>query len=159
MAMEYLALRENLQWVHVPYNSVTEAVSALLGGHVDLCPTTIGLELEHIRAGRIRPLLCLNHKRMSLFPNLPTIVEKGHDFACVSAALWAVPVNTPKDIQQVLEKALLESFKDPAVIDVINKWNMAYEPLNSEAVTKMIAQDNKIFGELAQKLGLGIFKK
>ncbi len=159
MMMEYLGLRENLQWIHVPYNSVTESVSALLGGHVELCPTTIGLELEHSRAGRIRPLLCLNYKRMSILPDVPTVLEKGYDFHCISSACWAVPVNTPKDIQQILEKALLQSFKDPAVIDVINKWNMAYEPIGGEAVAQMIAKDNKIFGELTQKLGLGIYKK
>jgi tripartite-type tricarboxylate transporter receptor subunit TctC len=159
MVMEYLALRENLQWIHVPYNGAVEAYTALLGGHVELASVSFGMELEHIQTGRIRPLLCLNHNRMSRFPDLPTVVDKGHDFAIVSAASWAVPVDTPKDIQRILEKALLQSFKDPAVIDVINKWNLVYEPLDGEAVTKMITKDYKLFGDLAQKLGLGIYKK
>ncbi len=159
LMMEYLAMRENLQWIHVPYNSNPEATMALLGGHVELATVTFGLEIEHIRAGRIRPLLALNDKRLPLFPEVPTILEKGYDFNLFSAACWSVPSATPKDIQQILEKALLQSFKDPAVLDVINKWNMAYDPLDSEALTKMIGKDYKVFGELLQKFGLGIYRK
>lgn len=157
--MEYLAERENLQWINVPYNSVTEVGSALLGGHVDLIVTTFGLEMELIRAGRIRPLLCLDDKRMSLFPEIPTILEKGYDMTCFTSACWSVPVNTPKDIQQILETALLQSFKDPAVIEVINKWNMVYDPLDGETVAQLIAKNYKIYGEILKKLGIGIYKK
>ncbi len=157
--MEYLALRENLQWIHVPYNSAAEATTALLGGHVEICPSTLGLEIEQIHAGRLRPLLTLNSKRIAVLPNVPTVLEKGYDFTCISAACWSVPVDTPKDIQKILEQALLQSFKDPDVIDVIKKWNMAYDPLDGETVTKMIAEDNKKFGGLVQKLGIGIYKK
>jgi tripartite-type tricarboxylate transporter receptor subunit TctC len=157
--MEYLALRENLQWIHVPSNSSAEASAALLGGHVELCSTSIGLDTEYIKAGRIRPLLCNNHKRTPLFPDIPTVIEKGYDFAVISTACWAVPVNTPKDIQKTLERALLQSFKDPTVVDIISKFNMAYDPIDGEAVAKLIAQDNRMFGELARKLGIGIYKK
>ena len=157
--MEYLAQRENLQWIHVPYNSSTEMLSALLGGHVDLSAVTTGIEIEHIKSGRIRPLLCLNNKRISFLPDVPTVLEKGYDFHCISSACWSVPVDTPKDIQQKLEKALLQSFKDPAVVEVINKWNMAYDPVDGATVLKMIALDNRVFGEFAQKLGIGIYKK
>ena len=157
--MEYLAQRENLQWIHVPYNSNTEQVTALLGGHVDIAAITLGLEIEHIRAGRIRPLLCLNYKRASPLPDVPTILEKGYDLTNISAACWSVPVNTPKNIQQILERALLQSFKDPAVIEVINKWNMAYDPIDGETVANMIAKDFKVFGEALPKLGVGIYKK
>jgi tripartite-type tricarboxylate transporter receptor subunit TctC len=157
--MEYLAQRENLQWIHVPFNSSTESLSAILGGHVELSAVTTGLEREHINAGRIRPLLCLNHKRISFLPDVPTVLEKGYDFTCISSAVWSVPFGTPKDIQQKLEKALLQSFKEPAVIEIVNKWNMAYEPVDGKKVAEMIALDNKVFGEFARKLGIGIYKK
>jgi putative tricarboxylic transport membrane protein len=134
-------------------------IAALLGGHVDVNATTIGNELGYIHTGRIRPLICLNYKRISVLPDMPTVLEKGYDFTCISAASWSVPVDTPKDIQKKLEKALLQSFDDPAVKDIIKKWNMAYDPLDAETVTKMIANDYKRFGEFAKKLGIGIYKK
>jgi len=157
--MEYLALQENLQWIHVPYNGNQEQTFALLGRHVEVNSITFGLEIEHIRAGRIRPLLCLNYKRIPLLPDVPTVLEKGYDFHCISSACWSVPAQTPKDIQEILERALLQSFNDPTVLEVINQWNMAFDPVDGETVFKMIVEDKKRFGEFAQKLGIGIYKK
>jgi hypothetical protein len=58
-----------------------------------------------------------------------------------------------------LEKTLLQSFKDPAVLEVINKYNMAYDPMDAKAVSNVIAKDFKVFGELFSRLGVGIYKK
>ena len=54
---------------------------------------------------------------------------------------------------------MLQAFKDPTVESVITKWLMLIEPLGSEALTRVIAQDYKINGELMKQLGLGIYKK
>ncbi|MBI5967543.1 MAG: hypothetical protein HY882_06785 [Deltaproteobacteria bacterium] len=134
-------------------------IAALMGGHVQVYSASLGTEVEHIHAGRLRFLISTNPKRNTIFPDAPTILEKGYDFAVVSGACWTVPAVTPKDIQKKLESALLEAFKDPAVIEVIKKWNMVIEPLGGEALHKMIVQDYKINGELLKQLGLGIYKK
>jgi tripartite-type tricarboxylate transporter receptor subunit TctC len=115
--------------------------------------------VEQIRSGRIRFLVSTNPKRNTIFPDAPTVLEKGYDFAVVSGACWTVPAGTPRDIQQKLEKALLQSFKDPAVEEVIRKWNMVIEPLDGQSLQKMIAKDYRVNGELMKQLGLGIYKK
>jgi len=159
LIMEYLGMRENLQWIHVPFTGGTESAVALLGGHVEAYAAALGNELEHIRSGRLRVLLSLNPKRCPLFPDVPSVLEKGYDFAVMSGGCWTVPAATPKDIQRKLEGALLLAFKDPTVIDVLNKWNWAIDPLDSETLTQMIIRDYKINGELLKKFGLGIYKK
>jgi tripartite-type tricarboxylate transporter receptor subunit TctC len=157
--MEYLAMRDNLQWIHVPFNASTEQLMALLGGHVELNVVNLGPEMEQLRAGTIRILISLNPKRIPLFPDIPSILEKGYDFAIVSGACWAVPAGTPKDIQRKLESALLQAMKEPPAVEVIKKWNFAFDPLDSVYLTKMIENDYRINGELLKKFGLGIYKK
>jgi tripartite-type tricarboxylate transporter receptor subunit TctC len=157
--MEYLAIKENLQWIHLPFNSGFEATTAVLGGHAELASISMGLELEHVKTGRLRALICLNDKRMTILPDLPTVVEKGYDFTCTSATTWAVPAATPKNIQKILEKALLQAIADPEARDTINKVNLPYAPLNSEEVTKLVIEDHQKYGELMKKLGLGIYKR
>jgi tripartite-type tricarboxylate transporter receptor subunit TctC len=157
--MEYLAMKENLQWIHVPYNSATEVATALLGKHVDLLANSVGVEFEYINTGRFRPLLCLNDKRMEPLPDLPTILEKGYDFVNNASCTWSVPANTPKDVQKTLEKALLQAFADPEARDIMKKWNKPYDPLDSEETTKAVIKDHQKYGELMKKLGLGIYKK
>jgi hypothetical protein len=54
---------------------------------------------------------------------------------------------------------LLQAFKDQNAIEVINKWNLAFDPIDSESLTKMIHNSYKRNGELLKKFGLGIYKK
>ena len=157
--MEYLAIKENVQWVHVPYDSGSLSATALLGGHLDIGVLTMGLELEHVKTGRLRALVSLNANRMMHLPDLPTILEKGYDFYCTSSCTWSVPANTPKDVQKILEKALLQAIADPEVKETIKRVNLPYAPLDSEAVTKLVIEDHQKYGELMKRLGLGIFKK
>jgi tripartite-type tricarboxylate transporter receptor subunit TctC len=96
---------------------------------------------------------------MKHLPDLPTVVEKGYDFYCTSSCTWSVPANTPKDIQNILEKALLQAIADPEVKETINRLNLPYAPLNSEEVTKLVIEDHQKYGDLMKKLGLGIFKQ
>ena len=159
LIMEYIGMRENLKWIHVPFTGGTEALAALLGGHVQVYSASLGTEIDQIRSGRIRFLISTNPKRNTIFTDAPTVLEKGYDFAVVSGACWTVPAGTPKDIQVKLEAALLQSFKDPAAQEVIKKWNMVIEPMDGESLRKMIEKDYKINGELLKQLGLGIYKK
>jgi tripartite-type tricarboxylate transporter receptor subunit TctC len=158
--MEYLAAKEKLQWVHVPFNSGPEVTTALLGGHIDLEVMTCGPELEYVKTGRFHPLLCLNDKRMEALPNLSTIAEKGYDYAIsVGGAPWTVPVATPKDIQKILEKALLQSIANPEVKNVVQRLNKIHVIYNSEETTKIMIKEYEKMGELMKEFGLGIFKK
>ena len=159
LIMEYIGMREGLKWIHVPFTGGTEALAALLGGHVHVYSASLGTEIDQIRSGRLRFLISTNPKRNTIFSDAPTVLEKGYDFAVVSGACWAVPAGTPRDIQKKLETALLQSFKDPAAQEVINKWNMVIEPMDGESLRKMIEKDYKVNGELMKQLGLGIYKK
>jgi tripartite-type tricarboxylate transporter receptor subunit TctC len=74
LMMEFIAIREGLQWIHVPFTGSTECVAALLGGHVNLHSGTLGGELDHIKSGRLRIILAENATRLTLFPDAPTIL-------------------------------------------------------------------------------------
>lgn len=159
LMMEHIAIREGLQWIHVPFTGNTECVAALLGGHVNLVSGTLSGELDHIRSGRLRVLLALNATRLTLFPDVPTILEKGYAYSVKSGRTWTVPAATPTPVQKKLESALLQAFKDPTVIEVMKKWDLAIESLDGNTLTGVIHSDYKMNGELMKKLGFGVYKK
>jgi tripartite-type tricarboxylate transporter receptor subunit TctC len=159
LMMEYIGIREGLQWIHVPFTGSNECVAALLGGHVDLHSGTLGGELDHIKSGRLRIILAENATRLPLFPDAPTILEKGYDYSVKSGRTWTVPAATPKDVQRKLESALLQAFKDPMVVDALKKWDLAAESLDADALAKMIHSDYAMNADLMKKLGLGLYKK
>ncbi len=158
--MEYLGLREKLDWIHVPFSGVTEAVAAVLGGHVELYTSSIAANVpDNVKDGRLRILLSPNPKRLALYPDVPSILEKGYDYACEAGNCFTVPANTPRNVQNKLEKALLQSFKAKPVQEVIEKWNCIYMPLDGESLRMTIERHYKINGDLLKKFGLGIYKK
>ncbi len=63
-AMAYLEHREQIKWIHVPYKGSADAMTALLGGHVDVCSS--GPEhVPYARAGQVRILAYTEEKRNS----------------------------------------------------------------------------------------------
>lgn len=63
--------------VHVPYKGTAPAVTDLIGGHVQVIFSSISVMLSHINDGKLRPLAVGSEKRMSMLPNVPTMVESG----------------------------------------------------------------------------------
>ena len=97
-------MRQQLQkstgarWAFISFPGGGERMAALLGGHVNMMviePAEVG---EHVRAGNIRVLAQVSDKRLSGFPNVPTLREAGFDVAAVPQVRGVVaPPGIPKE--------------------------------------------------------------
>ena len=62
----------------VVFNASTDAMTALLGGHIQASTSTIGNLVGHVQAGRVRALAVAAPKRAGgSFANVPTLKESG----------------------------------------------------------------------------------
>lgn len=62
------------------FQSGGQALTALLGGHVDAVPGSIGLMRKHVEAGTIRLVAIASPQRLGgIFANVPTWKEQGAD--------------------------------------------------------------------------------
>lgn len=64
-------------WDYVAFPSGGEAITAVLGGHVNLVigqPADMG---GHLKAGALRPLATFSESRLAGYPNVPTLRESG----------------------------------------------------------------------------------
>jgi tripartite-type tricarboxylate transporter receptor subunit TctC len=78
LVMERLALKEKIKWTLIPYESGEEAVTALLGNHVEASSQTTTWK-KYVDAGRFRLLVFYGEKRMTNYPDVPTLLELGYD--------------------------------------------------------------------------------
>jgi len=93
----------------VVFQSGANAITALLGGHVQVVPASVGLWVNPVKAGQVRLIAVTSPKRMSgQFANVPTWREQGAD-AVVS--VWRMitmpPGLTPAQLafwQEALKK-------------------------------------------------------
>ena len=59
--------------VHVPYRGGAPATTDLLGGQVQVIFSPLPESIEHIRAGKLRPLAVTTATRLEVLPDIPTV--------------------------------------------------------------------------------------
>ncbi len=92
--------------VWIPFDGGNQAVSALLGKHIDAAIITPSSALGQLKNGDIRLLGISTGNRDSYFPDVPTFKEQGYD---VVEALWRgvmVKAGTPPGVLRILNAAL-----------------------------------------------------
>lgn len=74
MFMKLAGIRMN----HVPNPGSGPAITALLGGHVDVAGAGISPVIPHLKSGALRALGIFSSERSKLFPEIPTFKEAGY---------------------------------------------------------------------------------
>jgi len=68
-----------------------------------------GAMIPMIKAGNLKGLVITSVKRSSVFPQIPTMAEKGFPEACLNVRNGlVVPQRTPKPVVDKLEKAMMK---------------------------------------------------
>lgn len=116
--------------VHIPYKGSAPADVDLVGGQIQFMTDTVNSVMPFVRDKRLKMLAVTTPKRMSLFPDVPTLAESGMPGFEVGA--WQgvmVPANTPKPIIQRLNAEVMKALQSP---DVRQKLALqGAEPLGS----------------------------
>ena len=118
LAGELLKLRAGIDMVHVPYKGATPALVDVISGHVSMgFKTSLGA-LEHIQAGKLRPIAVAYGKRLPELPDVPTMAEAGlDDFEVSSWNGLAAPAGTPEPIIRKLNAEVNRILSLPDVRD------------------------------------------
>jgi len=112
VAMEYVAHKEGIKWVHVPYKGTNPSRTAVLGGHVDACSSGMGWA-PFVLSGQLRVLATQGQNRSTQFPNVPTFKELGYEFASEAYHTMVGPADLPPDVVKKLEAAVKKAMESP----------------------------------------------
>lgn len=155
LALEYVAMKEELEWHPVPFAGNPEAIAAVLGGHVDACNTSTTAAVSAIQSGDLRPLIVLSSKRISLVPDTPTILEKGYDFYQFSCMGAILPPGTPENIRVKLEGAIEFACSQEEVQEKAeNSLFVTIDYKNGEEYRELANQYYTIWGDILKQVGL-----
>ena len=77
IAAELLKKTAGIEMTHVPYKGGNDAITALLGGHIQMNFGAPSTGLGHVKAGRLRAIGVTSTKRLTAAPDVPTFVEAG----------------------------------------------------------------------------------
>ncbi|MCU0937559.1 MAG: tripartite tricarboxylate transporter substrate binding protein [Burkholderiaceae bacterium] len=103
LAMELFERAAGISMTHVPYKGGSQAITDLIGGHVQAVAVN-ALEVQpHVRSGKLRVLVVMTPKRSVIFPDVPTVAESG--FPGFEAAVWygvVAPAGLPAPVRERL---------------------------------------------------------
>jgi tripartite-type tricarboxylate transporter receptor subunit TctC len=119
LAGESFKIATKVDMTHIPYKGTSPALTALLGGDIDMLFDTVSTSAPFIKSGKLRALAVTSKNRSALFPDVPTMAQVG--LSGFEAGTWygmLAPAGTnPKIIQQI-NRAVNSGLKNKEIADV-----------------------------------------
>jgi tripartite-type tricarboxylate transporter receptor subunit TctC len=110
---ELFKIMSGVDMLHVPYRGGGPALTDLLSGQVQVMFDTLATSIEHIRAGKLRPLAVTAATRLDILPDVPTVGEFVPGYEGTGWQGIGAPKNTPTDIIDKLNKEINAALADP----------------------------------------------
>ncbi|NNU42456.1 Bug family tripartite tricarboxylate transporter substrate binding protein [Ramlibacter montanisoli] len=117
LMLEQLQAAAKLRMVHIPYKGGGQQITDALGGQFEvLSVNTSPVLMEHIRAGRLRPLAVGGPRRLDSLPQVPTLAELGHPAANLASHFGVfAPGNLPVRLLDRLNSEVNTALEHPDV--------------------------------------------
>lgn len=105
--MELLKQRAGIEMQHIQFAGQAPAVTAVVGGQVEIITDSIASALQLAKAGRLRALAVTSKGRSPLMPELSSVVEQGYPDLANSAWYGLVaPAGTPASVLKIISDAV-----------------------------------------------------
>ncbi len=116
LAGELLKSTAGIDVVHVPYNGIAPAVTAVVAGDVQMMFAGAPSALPQASAGKLRALAVASPKRIAAAPALPTLDESGlPGFDVTSWYSIVAPAGTPPAVIERLQREIAGALDNPDV--------------------------------------------
>lgn len=156
MAMELLKTMAKVDIVHVPYKGGGEAVSGIIGGHVQMMFSPASNLVQHDKTGKVRIIAIGSSKRVEGV-SWPTVAESG--LPGFESTVWFglfAPAGTLAAAIARLNADVNRILKDKQIADILN--NAGFEPVGGtpEEMRNLLAIDNERWGNVVKATGAKI---
>jgi tripartite-type tricarboxylate transporter receptor subunit TctC len=151
LAMEEIAAKAGVQFLHVPFKGQADSAAALMGGHIMAQVDSTGWARQ-VDAGAFRLLATLGDRRTRW--NAPTVKELGIDTVSNSPYGLVGPKGMPEAVVKRLHDAFKLAVDDPEHIKTLQQLDQLYWYKSSEDYAKWAAETFKAERATIERVGL-----
>ena len=125
---------------HVPYKGSSPMHNDLLGGTIKVAVDSLPQNLPYMKGGQLRLLAVTSRERMSMAPELPTVIEAGfpnlvaENFLGISA-----PAGVPREIVDAVHRAMAEIIKRPDVARKLDDLGISPRAMSPAEFTRFVS--------------------
>jgi tripartite-type tricarboxylate transporter receptor subunit TctC len=155
LVAEYLAAKENIKLVHVPYKGGAAALLDLVAGHVKIGMMSYSTAGEHIRSSNLVPIAVSSENRLPDLPSVPTLKELGYP-DLVATTWWSLsaPAGLPRDIADRVNKEVNKSFALPQVEKQLKQDAVETKAMTPAEVTQYMQSEIDKWGPFVKKMNV-----
>ena len=154
MPMEMFLHATGVKMRHVPTTGGGPAITALLGGHVELTAGGPAAISAHVKAGKLRTIAGWGAERHPSYPDVPTFKEQG--YKDVEYYIWAgltAPKGTPEPVMKVLRDAVRGAVQDTDFKSTLAKVDSLVQYKDAPEFQKYWQDDAKRLAALVKVVG------
>ena len=154
LSMELFNAMAGLKMVHVPYKGGGPALTDIVSGQMHMMSGPMIAALPQVKAGRIRALAVMTHKRVKGLPDVPTVGETVRGF---ESSIWhgvLVPKGVPAAIVQRLSRDINEVLRLPEVGERMASQGAEVVGGSPDAFAALIRSETIQYAKLLKAVGL-----
>lgn len=141
--------------IHVPYKGGGEALTAIMGGQVDLMLCVYNEAASFIKAKTLRPIMVMTAEPFKFAPDVPTAVQSG--MPEMQMGTWFVllgPKGMPQDVQDKYWDTIQKVVADPDYQRMIADIGCVPFMMNAKDAKAYVVEQNRIFREIGKAIGI-----
>jgi tripartite-type tricarboxylate transporter receptor subunit TctC len=141
--------------VHIPYKGSVPALTALIGGDVDMTFVSLASALPYLDSGQLRAIAVADTRRSTLLPGVPTFAEAG--VGGVVSIVWygiLAPAGTPPDVVARLARAVDAVSSSPAYRRQLASMAEEPAPTSPGQFGAQLLEDVAAYGRIIRSAGI-----
>lgn len=138
----------------VSYKGQPLALNDLAGGHVDFVTSDIPSVSAQVRAGRLNALAVSSDRRSALFPDVPTLTEKGLKVELVGWVGFAGPAGLPAEVRAWWSRQVADAVASTAVVERFRTMGVEPFALSGDAFDRFVRQQYEVWGRHIREAGI-----
>ncbi len=144
-----------IKFRYVPFKSGGEAITALLGGHVNMIWANPPEFVPQWEAKMVRPVAVAKSTRMADFSDVPTLKEIGHNVTYFFYRGIAAAQNIPAEASAFYENMFKRMAESSAWKEkYLKKYMLSPSWMGSKEFAKVVAQNEEESKDILKDLGL-----
>jgi tripartite-type tricarboxylate transporter receptor subunit TctC len=156
VAGELFKIMAGINMVHVPYRGVGPAIADLLAGQVQVLFAGTLESLEHIRAGKLRPLAVTGATRSAALVDVPTMGTYLPGYEASSFFGVGAPKNTPTEVINKLNIEINAIIADPKIKAQLAELGSTVVPGSPADFGKLIVDETEKWAKVIRTANIKV---
>lgn len=127
-----------IEQIHVPYQGSAPAIQDFRAGVLEAYYDMVALNRDLITEGETQPIALAAAERSSVFPDIPTFRELGHDIVIENWTGLSGPAGMDTEMVKTINETVGAIMQLEPVIEQLAQFGIAHTPMMSEEFTTFV---------------------